>query len=53
MKPFFDGANLLTDRRLGNRIGLSGFAETLGFNEITKDFERLNLHKVKIRKSNY
>ena len=37
--------DLLADRRLGDTIDLRGLGETLGFRQVTEDFQAFNLHK--------
>ena len=41
----FQRADLLADRRLGDFVDLRGLGETLGFSQVAKDFQTLDLHK--------
>ena len=41
----FQRTDLLADGRLGDVVDLRGLGEALGFGQIAKDFQALNLHK--------
>ena len=41
----FERADLLAHRRLGDFVDLRGLGETLGFGQVAKDFQTLDLHK--------